>query len=500
MCKGKDSCKKIIIVGGGIAGLSAGIYARLAGFDAEIYEKNAITGGECTGWRRKGFLIDNCIHWLTGTRKDTSLYQVWKTVGALEDETQYAPISEFYTSTYQGQSATLWNDLERTEKELIAISPEDESEIRKFIQYIEYAKECVFPAEKPMEMLRLSDYVKMSVAMKDMPKLMKEYGSISLREYAERFQSPVLQHLMMDYLPPEYTAYSFMVSYATMADGNGGVPMGGSLAMAQRMQKRFLALGGKVFANREVACIMVDKGTATGIRLQDGTICNADFVIPAVDFHVLFHKLLEPAWIPAEWKQAYENPDRYPVVSGFQAAYAVDASFAHGATVFIDCKPFWLGNRECNRLYIKSYGYDPAFVQNGKMVLQINVPQTDADYVYWKGLSSEEYKQVKEALITAVTKEIVRAYQELEGNIELLDSWTPLTYERFCGAYHGGYMSFVTTPGAKPLKLKGRIAGISNLFLAGQWINSPGGLPVAVTSGKFAVQRILRQEHSNINI
>ena len=35
--------KKIIIIGGGIAGLSAGIYALKAGYDAEIYEKNAKT-------------------------------------------------------------------------------------------------------------------------------------------------------------------------------------------------------------------------------------------------------------------------------------------------------------------------------------------------------------------------------------------------------------------------------------------------------------------------
>lgn len=31
--------KKIIIAGGGIAGLGAGIYARLAGYEADIYEK-----------------------------------------------------------------------------------------------------------------------------------------------------------------------------------------------------------------------------------------------------------------------------------------------------------------------------------------------------------------------------------------------------------------------------------------------------------------------------
>ena len=117
--------QKVVIIGGGVAG----VYALMAGFDAEIYEKNAIPGGECIGWNRKGYHIDNCIHWLTGTRKDTEMYDVWKKTGALSDDTKYAEINAFFTSTYNGQTATLWNDLEKTEKELIAVSPEDEEEI-----------------------------------------------------------------------------------------------------------------------------------------------------------------------------------------------------------------------------------------------------------------------------------------------------------------------------------------------------------------------------------
>ena len=50
---------KIIIIGGGIAGLSAGIYARKAGFETTIYEKNGVPGGNCSGWNRNGYHIDN---------------------------------------------------------------------------------------------------------------------------------------------------------------------------------------------------------------------------------------------------------------------------------------------------------------------------------------------------------------------------------------------------------------------------------------------------------
>ena len=61
--------KKIVIIGGGIAGLSAGIYAKLNGFDAEVIEMHSITGGQCTAWDRKGYRFDYCLHWLVGTRK-----------------------------------------------------------------------------------------------------------------------------------------------------------------------------------------------------------------------------------------------------------------------------------------------------------------------------------------------------------------------------------------------------------------------------------------------
>ena len=98
-----DKVKKVIVVGGGIAGLSAGIYALKAGYEAEIYEKNAIAGGECMGWNRRGYHIDNCIHWLTGTDPDTKLWKVWKTVGAIDEDTEYANTTRFYSSRLNGR-------------------------------------------------------------------------------------------------------------------------------------------------------------------------------------------------------------------------------------------------------------------------------------------------------------------------------------------------------------------------------------------------------------
>ena len=68
--------RKIVIIGGGIAGLSAGIFAQLNGFESVILEKNKTLGGECTGWDRQGYHIDGCIHWLTILKRKIKLWQV----------------------------------------------------------------------------------------------------------------------------------------------------------------------------------------------------------------------------------------------------------------------------------------------------------------------------------------------------------------------------------------------------------------------------------------
>ena len=51
--------KKIAIIGAGIAGLSAGCYARMNGYEAEIYESHSIPGEFCTSWKRGEYTIDH---------------------------------------------------------------------------------------------------------------------------------------------------------------------------------------------------------------------------------------------------------------------------------------------------------------------------------------------------------------------------------------------------------------------------------------------------------
>ena len=50
----------IIVIGAGIAGLSAGCYGQMNGYRTQIFEKGSSPGGLCTSWRRNGYIFNGC--------------------------------------------------------------------------------------------------------------------------------------------------------------------------------------------------------------------------------------------------------------------------------------------------------------------------------------------------------------------------------------------------------------------------------------------------------
>ncbi|MFC2032127.1 oleate hydratase [Chloroflexota bacterium] len=58
--------KSIIIIGAGIAGLSAGCYSQMNGYRTRIFEMHTLPGGLCTSWKRKGYTIDAGIRFTSG--------------------------------------------------------------------------------------------------------------------------------------------------------------------------------------------------------------------------------------------------------------------------------------------------------------------------------------------------------------------------------------------------------------------------------------------------
>jgi len=128
--------KSIIIIGAGFAGLSAGIYAQMNGYRTRIFEMHTLPGGLCTAWKRQGYTIDGCIHWLVGSAPGGSFHRYWEEVGIAQGR-EFVDLDEF--ARYEGDDGRtfiFYSDVNKLEQHMLAFSPGDAEATREFIRGI----------------------------------------------------------------------------------------------------------------------------------------------------------------------------------------------------------------------------------------------------------------------------------------------------------------------------------------------------------------------------
>ncbi|MBQ7335720.1 MAG: NAD(P)/FAD-dependent oxidoreductase [Clostridia bacterium] len=479
----------ILIVGGGVAGLAAGITARLNGHDATIYEKHFKAGGNLTGWDRGGYHIDNCIHWLTGTNPVTKLYRMWKELGALGDVDVHQAESLF-TFEKNGQQISLSNNLEQLQWDMLALAPEDEKEIRPLIKAIRDMQILNGIAGEHCDQ-KSSAWQKVHAV----PSLLKYY-SMTTGELAQRFSNPVLQGFLVSMMSHYFSALAMIMVFATFTGGNGAIPAGGSCAMAERMEQRFLSLGGKLHLRRGVAKINTKGDVAESVTLEDGTTVPVDYVVVTSDPAVAFGKLLDPRLMPKGLKKQYDDPKMLRF-SSFHCAFACDSTeVPFRSDMIYEIPQEYRKNLPAEFLMLREFSHEKQFAPEGKALIQTMsyCMEKEANEFIDLSRDQEAYRQKKQSIAADVGQIISEKIPSLRGKLQCLDVWTPATYRRYTGTEIGSYMSFILPASTIPAKISNRIEGLKNVLLATQWLQTPGGLPIAADSGITAIQAILKRE------
>ena len=317
-----ENKKSVIVVGGGISGLSCGVYLAQHGFDVTILERNANVGGLCTAWVREGQLVDGCIHWLTGTRKGHFCYDIWENIGAFED-CNLIPIESWVNFTYEGKVVRFLRDYKKAEQEWLAIAPEDSKEIKKFFKMVEGFISVELPMNRPMNELSLNQYLNIGFSILKHPSYLYTMN-IHTDEYAARFKNPAIRWALEHAQPGPGNLFSMIFSYATICSNDCAVPEGGSRAFAERILKRFLSVGGKVKLCSDVKEIIVENNAAKGVLLKNGTEYRADYVVAALDTYFTLAKLLNNKYkLPLFYNRA-KNYEDYPTPTSLLITYEVE--------------------------------------------------------------------------------------------------------------------------------------------------------------------------------
>jgi len=486
------SSKKVVVIGAGIAGLSAGCYLQMNGYHAQIFESHNKPGGLCTAWKRKGYTIEGGMHGLLGSSPPSPFYTLWS---ELVDMERIKFINWDLKAAFEFEDRErfyIYADLERLERYLKEISPEDGGVVEEFVNGVRRMQKFEMAVDKPRELFSLSDYLKM-IRLLPVLSFMKKWIKVPAEDFAKRFKNPFLREAMRFISSPVLFE---MLVLSVMDKKVSGYPACGSLRFARLFEEKFLSLGGKINYNSRVSKILVSDDKAVGVQLENGEERVADIVISAADGRSTIFELLDGRFIDKRIADIYENMKLNP--SKIQVSLGVNRELEdvpHLVKFILD-KPFVIcDGTDFASIDLQVFKKIPTLVPPGKTLLVVQLHTTND--AFWTDLRAKEidrYREAKDEVTEGVIDVLDKKLGGIRQNIDMVDVATPATYIRYTGNWRGSTQGWVNENIFKPNPVKKELPGLSDFYMAGQWVEPGGGVPNALKSGRDIAQIICMKD------
>ena len=485
--------KSIIIIGAGVAGLSAGCYGQMNGYRTRIFELHDKAGGLCTSWKRKGYTFDGSIHWLVGSREG-SINRVWQELGAVQGR-RMVDHEEFTRIVgTDGRTFIVYTNIDRLEQHMKELAPADDKVTAEFIRALRRFSRFDQGSGDPTKPPGLFDKIKGGLNMLPfMPALLK-YSKMTVQDFGARFSDPLLrQAFPIIFDLPDCPMVALLFTLAWMHNQNAGYPIGGSLAFAQGIERRYIGLGGEIGYKSRVEKILTENGRAVGVRLTDGSEHRADVVISAADGHATIFDMLGGKYVSDEVRGYYDELPIFAPMIQVSLGVARDLSAEPQSVSFMLDEPLTIAGKARSRLWARHYGYDPTMAPEGKTMLNVLM---ESDHAYWEKLyqERERYDAKKKDIAIKVIAQLEERFPGITGQVEVADVATPMTYIRYTGNWQGSMEGWLPTPRTMSMRegMDKTLPGLENFYMVGQWVEPGGGLPPAATSGRGVIQMICK--------
>ncbi len=285
--------KNIIVIGSGFGGLGAASRLLSAGHDVTVLEKRDKLGGRAYVYEKNGFKFDGGPTVITAPFMFDDIFEA--AGKKREDYVEFVPCDPFYRIfDAEGNSFDYNNDHEFTLEEIRKRNPDDVEGYEKFIKTTKaiFDKGFVELADQPF--LKFTDMLKVA------PDLIKLQSYKTVYKYVEQFiDNEFLRRcfsfhpLLVGGNPFDTTSIYAMIHYL---EREWGVhyAMGGTGAIVNALEKLILEQGGTIQTEAEVEEILVDNGSAKGVRLKNGETIMADEVVSNADVAFTYKNLINP--------------------------------------------------------------------------------------------------------------------------------------------------------------------------------------------------------------
>jgi phytoene dehydrogenase-like protein len=491
----------IIIIGAGMGGLATGIYGQANGFETTIFEAHHRPGGQCTSWKRSGYVFDACLHNLNGFKPQTKVNAFWREFGAMPCE--LVPRHEFVSAVLpDGTWFHNYFDPDRLEAHLKQLSPEDAGAIDEYITGIK----SFLQADDLLGVTNLGTlWDKLSVLPFFLSRL--KYFRHTLGSFAEQFRHPLLRKAMplVRYSAPDVPLFAYLAEHSSAIYGDTGWPRGGGLTLSKNMAERYAQLGGTIQYRNKVVRILTENDRACGVALEDGTQHRADFVVSNADGRKTILEMLGGQYMSkkvAKYCEPFPQDREVPfAVQVFLGVNRDLSSYPSALILFLE-QPETVGGHACDHLHMQLYGFDASMAPAGKGVIKVELIGRPS---YFSGMYDDKaaYQAEKDRIAEQVIRLLENQFPGLRKDVEVVDIATLHTWERYMGGTQGHnnfankYKDLTDIRNVLDfmfgLNRMYTLPGLEHFFFAGQWVTSMGSLFANALTGKTVVQRICKE-------
>jgi len=530
----------VIIVGGGMAGLTAGAFAVDAGYSVLICEKENQLGGLINSFDKNGFTFD------VGIRAIEDSGIVFPMLSSLGIEIEFVKSRVSLGIEDRVIAITSEESLKDYFEFLVSFYPENSDDIKRIINNIKtvmkYMK-VLYCIENPIfkDLKHDRNYL-YKVLLPWIGKFFFTIGKIN------RMNMPVNKHLKMftgnqsliDIISQHFfkkTPAFFAMSYFSLYL-DYSYPLGGTGIIPRRMEEFCTNRKAEIAKNTKIVALDPDHHSVTD---EQGKVYFYKKLIWASDQKYMYQcidtdKILDQKTKQKTIARKNEIKEKIGGDSVFTLYLSVDLApsyFSEISTGHFFYTPLRIGlgeniysdlnqllslqsktptekNLEQIKIWVSKYiSYttleisipvlkDKNLALAGKtgLILSVLFDYNLCKILDEQGLYNEIKVHIENCIIDTLSKSI---YPRIHSAIMDRFSYSPLSIAKKTGSSEGAITGWAFTNKGMPAVNKMQnvsksvLTPMSDIFQAGQWTYSPSGLPIAILTGKLAADQVISQ-------